>query len=221
MSNAHESRIGGICAIGGSLLLFVGTFLHPAEADPNDPVSAFTEYAADQLWGVSHLTQFTGIVLIVVALLLLMHQMEQARGWTQIAKGGSIASLAVAAALQAVDGVALKVMVDSWAAAPAIQKEDLFYATFAVRQVEIGLASFSALVFGLTVTVCGIALLVDRTYPAWLGGLAIGGSLPFALSGIVMAFGGFSQLAMILMMSASSLLLLWLLILGTVMWRRS
>lgn len=137
--------MGGISAIGGSLLLFVGTILHPSEADPNNSMAAFTEYTANQLWVVSHLTQFTGIALIVVALLLLMHQMEQARGLAQMAKGGAIASLAMAASLQAVDGVALKVIVDSWAAAPAIQKEDLFYAAFAVRQVEIGLASFSSL----------------------------------------------------------------------------
>ena len=48
-------------------------------------------------------------------------------------------------ALKAVDGVALKVMVDAWAVAPAAQKEAAFYAAFAVRQVEIGLASVLSL----------------------------------------------------------------------------
>ena len=223
MPNSSENRIGAICSVSGSLLLFVGTFLHPSEADPNEPIAAFTEYAADQLWVVSHLTQFAGIASMVTALLLVVHQMELSRGWAQIAKGGLIASLALAAALQAIDGIALKAIVDRWAAAPPIQiqKEGLFYAAYAVRQVEIGLAALSSLLFGITVTVCGIALLVDRTYPQWLGRFAIVASVPFALSGIVMAFTGFSQSAMILTMPASSVLLIWMLLLGTVMWRQS
>ena len=129
-------------------------------------------------------------------------------------------SLAVAAALQAVDGVALKVMVDAWAAAPAAQKEGVFHAAFAVRQVEVGLASMLSLLSGLTVTVYGGALLVDRTYPKWLGGLAIGGGVPTAAAGIVMAYTGFSGLAMAINMPASSLLLGWMFTLGVFMWRR-
>ena len=35
------------------------------KADPNDAVAAFTEYAADQLWGASHLMQLAGLTLMV------------------------------------------------------------------------------------------------------------------------------------------------------------
>jgi hypothetical protein len=61
-----------------------------------------------------------GVALIVAALLFLARQLESASnsGWPHIAAGGAIASLTVAAMLQAVDGIALKVMVDTWAAAP-------------------------------------------------------------------------------------------------------
>ena len=44
-------RIGAIAAMAGPLVLFVSTLMHPLEADPNDAVAAFTEYAADRLWG--------------------------------------------------------------------------------------------------------------------------------------------------------------------------
>ncbi len=167
----RESRTGATCAIAGSVLLFVGTYLHPLEADPNEAVAAFTEYAADRLWVASHLTQLAGVVLMVAALLFLAQQLEAANGtgWARIAAGGAIASLAVATVLQAVDGSALKRMVDAWAAAPTVQKEGAFYAAFAVRQVEIGLASLLSLLCGLTVTVYGVALLVDHTYPKWVG----------------------------------------------------
>jgi hypothetical protein len=141
------SRIEATCAIAGSVLLFVGTYLHPLSADPNEAVAAFTEYAADRLWVASHLTQLAGVTLMVAALLCLAQQLESVSGtgWARIAASGAVASLAVATALQAVDGVALKHMVDAWAAAPAAQKEGVFHAAFAVRQVEIGLASLLSL----------------------------------------------------------------------------
>ncbi|MGH2372348.1 MAG: hypothetical protein ACRDIC_02565 [bacterium] len=135
-------KTGAIAAIAGALLLLVGTFLHPLGADPNDPVAAFTEYAADRFWVASHLMQLIGVILMVFALVVLSRVMSSGDDslWPHIGVVGAGASLAVAAALQAVDGVALKVMVDSWAAAPAAEKDVLFYATFGVRQIEIGLA---------------------------------------------------------------------------------
>ncbi len=217
-----QSKIGALCAIAGCVLLFIGTFLHPLGADPNDAVAAFTEYAADHLWVASHLIQLAGVTLMATALLFLTQQLEERRGkgWARIAAGGAIASLAVAAALQAVDGIALKVMVDAWAAALPEQKNGAFQAAFAVRQIEIGLASMLSLVLGLTASVYGVALLADRTYPKWLAGLAVVGGVPTMTAGVVIAYTGFSGLAMTINMPASVILLLWILSLGILMWRR-
>src|SRR5262245_38119969 len=154
-------RPAAACGIGGSVVLLVGTRLHPMRADPNDAVAAFTEYAADRPWIASHLIQLAGVALIVAALLLLSRRLEatKAAPWSRFAAAGAIASLGVVTALQAVDGVALKAMVDTWAAAPAGQKDAAFYAALAVRRIEIGLASTASLLFGLTVIAYGIALL--------------------------------------------------------------
>jgi hypothetical protein len=214
--------MGATCALVGSVLLFIGTYLHPMEADPNEAVAAFTEYATDHLWGASHLTQLAGVALIVAALLFLARQLESAcdTGWPQIAAGGAIASLAAATTLQAVDGIALKVMVDTWAAAPVGQKEGAFHAAFAVRQVEVGLASMLSLLLGLTVAVYGGALRADHTYPKWIGRLALVGGALTVVAGVVIAYTGFSGLAMAINMPASALLLVWMLALGIFMCRR-
>jgi hypothetical protein len=203
-------------------LLLIGTYLHPLRADPSEAVAAFTEYAADPRWIATHLTQLAGVVLLVAALLGLARQLEAGNGtgWARLAAGGAIASLAVTAVLQAVDGIALKALVDTWAAASAAQKEPAFHAAFAVRQVEIGLAGVLSLFLGLTVAVFGVALLVDRTYPTWLGGLAIGGGVPATVAGVLTAQRGFSGPAMATSMSAGSLLLVWTFTLGVCMWRR-
>jgi hypothetical protein len=222
MGHSSESRIGAVCAIAGSALLFVGTYLHPMKADPNDAVAAFTEYAADRLWVASHLTQLAGVMLMVAALLFLARQLEAASGapWSRVAKAGAIASFAVATALQAVDGIALKAMVDTWGSAPATQREAAFYAAFAVRQVEIGLASTGSILFGLTVSAYGMALLCGRSYPKWLAALGIVGGVPTAVAGVVMAYTGFSESTMAISMPASSILLVWMLTVGVFMWRR-
>src|SRR4051794_12897716 len=148
--NNTDDRLGAACAFIGCVLLGPGTSMHPMQADPNNAAAAFAEYAADQNWITGHLLQFVGIALLLGFMLVLSRQLRATSGLRQVATGGAIASLAVAAALQAVDGVALKAMVDSWAAAPAAEKPAAFSAAFAVRQVEIGLASLLSILFGAT-----------------------------------------------------------------------
>ena len=109
-------------------------------------------------------------------------------------------------------------MVDRWAAASGADKEILFLASVAVRQIEIGLASILALLFGITVTTYGVALVSDRSFPKWLGWLAILGGIPIAVVGLAMAYTGFSDLGMTINLSGSSLALLWMLVVGVWMW---
>ncbi len=218
----YTLRGASAAAIGGALLLFAGTYLHPSGADPNDAIAAFSEYAADQLWIASHLTQLLGVALIVCALIQLSRLLASgsASGLAWIAAAGAIASLAVAAATQAVDGIALKNMVDAWAAAAEPDKTTLFYATYGVRQIEVGLASITSLLFGITMCVYGAALISDQRFGKWLGWLPIIGGIPTAIAGVVIAYTGFSGLAMSINMPANSLLLIWMIALGVLFWRR-
>jgi hypothetical protein len=193
------------------------------EADPNEPIAAFTEYAAAHHWIASHLTQLFGLLLMSTALILLLRRLFDGPGadWAMLANAGVIAGLAAGAALQAVDGVALKVMVDHWATAPASAKPLLFQTTFAVRQIEIGLASVTSLLYGLTVSVCGGALWLDERYPRWMGALAFAGGILTAIAGIVIAFSGFSDLAMGINLPAGLVLILLMFLLGVYGWRHS
>ena len=221
MRMCSASRAGATCSILGVGLLLVGTYLHPMEADPNVPAAAFAEYAADSLWVASHLLQLAGVASMVVALLLFADKLEL-RGGSKVARiaaAGAITSLALAAALQAVDGIALKAMANAWAAAPALQRDGIFHAAFAVRQLEIGLASMFSLSMGFTATVFGVALITDHAYPKWFACLAIIGGLPTGVGGIAIAYTGFSGLSMAITMPANILLLFWMLVLGGFMWR--
>ena len=215
------ARIGAVAALVGAPVLLVSTLLHPLGADPNDAPEAFAEYAADSLWVWTHLGQFLGFALLAAALVALASTFEQGRtaAWGRIGLAGTGAIIATAAALQAVDGIALKVMVDRWAATAGDTREIAYQTAFAVRQIEIGLASLLSLVSGFTVTVFGVALLVSRRYPGWLGALGLAGGLGTVAGGVAQASTGFSGLAMTLSMLASAVLLGWVLPAGVVMWR--
>ena len=111
--NNTEDRVGAACAFIGCVLLGIGTSMHPMQADPNDAPAAFAEYATDQNWIIGHLLQFVGAALLLGFMLVLSRQLRATSGLRQVATGGAIASLAVAAVLQAIDGIALKAL-DDW-----------------------------------------------------------------------------------------------------------
>lgn len=159
----------------------------------------------------SHLARVGSVAAVGGALLLMIT--------TFLHPVGADPSVAAAAALQAVDGVALKLVVDRWAQASGEARALAFEAAFPVRQVEIGFASLLSLIFGLTVSVFGIALLLSPRFASWSGwlGLVSGGGTVAA--GIAQAYTGFSSLAMSMSMPASLLLLIGTIVIGVRLWR--
>ena len=127
-------------------------------------------------------------------------------------------TVAMAAALQAVDGIALKRMVDRWVAAAPADKVVAFESAFAVRQIEVGMTSLFSLVFGLTAAVFGVILVLDGH--RWLGWWAILGAVGVVGAAVAQAFTGFSELAMNMSMPASAVLLVWIAAVGLRMWRQ-
>lgn len=220
-TNKTLARLGSIAAVVGAILLFVSTLLHPLDSDPNDPYAAFAEYAADSIWVWSHLGQFLGVALLGTALVALATTFKPGRAsaWGRVGQAGAAAIIAVAAALQAVDGVALKVMVDRWAAATGEARVFVFEAAFAVRQIEIGLASLLSFLSGFTLIVFGISIVLSSRYPLWMGWIGLLSGLGLVATGAAQASTGFSDLAMTLSMLASSIFLVWVILVGILMWR--
>jgi hypothetical protein len=210
-TDAQVARIGGVCGIAGAVVLLVATMLHPMDAPPADAPAAFAEYARDRFWVATHLAQLSGAVSIGACLVALSWRMrtERAAAGALFAGVTTIVAIALAAALQAVDGVALKIAVDRWAVADASVRAAAFEAAYAIRQIEVGLASMVGALFGLAVMLHGIALALSLVAPKWLAlfGILAGGAT--LASGIVQAHSGFSDFAMTLSMPASLSALAW------------
>ncbi len=216
-------QTGAASGIVGAAVLLVATLLHPLQADPGDSVAAFQEYAADAHWVTIHLGQFFGVLLMVGGLVALTHTLKEGRrSWiAQLAVFGAISSLATTAVLQAVDGVALKAMVDTWTAAPAPEIAAAFNAALAVRQIEVGMASLMAILFGVTVSLYGLAILSSHIYPGWTGWAALIAGPGILAGGLITAHTGFSRTAMTVAMPFNLLVIGWLIVMGVLMWRRA
>lgn len=222
MTTRHQlARIGAVAALIGAPTLFIATLFHPMSADPNDAPAAFAEYAADSRWVATHLGQFVGVAMLGVALVAVAAAMEDGApaAWARIGLVGTAASVAAAAGLQAVDGVALKAAVDRWARATGDARARAFEAAFAVRQVEVGAASLLSVLFGLTTLTFTLAMFRSRRFPVWLASVGLLGALGTIAAGMAQAYTGFSSLAMTLSMPASCVLLAWAMVVGVFLWR--
>jgi hypothetical protein len=216
MTQRYFDKTAAMAAFVVTILLLLGTLMHPSHADPNDAAAAFAEYAADQHWVASHLAQLFGLGLLMLALILLacLFHSELGRVLAEIGKIGAFTTIAIGIVLQAVDGIALKAMSVYWANAAPIDKPALFAATLGVRHIEIGLASMLGLFSGLTVLLYGAAMLKEAQFARWLAVLGLLGGLFTTMGGLVMAYTGFSDWAMLINMPANFALLLWALGLG-------
>jgi Domain of unknown function (DUF4386) len=215
-------KVGAAAAIAGALALLVGTMLHPMATDPADALAAFTEYAADPHWVSSHLTQFLGVALMFVGLVALRDTIQnQSTEW--VARLGVLfgaCAMAVAAALQAVDGVALKLAVNNWSSASLDQRQSAFTAALAVRQIEIGLASYVALLFGVSVSLSGMAVVRTKGFPRWLSWVGVMAGVGSAVGGLLSAYTGFSTIEMNVAMPFNLVVIIWMILVGVILWRR-
>jgi hypothetical protein len=211
-------------ALLGAALLTVGTVLHPAHADPGSPAAAFTEYAGTSraLWVTAHLLQLGGIAGLVLVVVLLA-QLVDGTGRSAVTRVTTVlgsAGLATAAVLQAVDGVALKAIVDLWSGAGE-DRSELFAAALAVRQVEIGLDALVALLLAAALLTLGISLATAPGGSRGLGVLAVAGAGAAAVNGATLALGGFSAATMLATTVSGALALVWLLLVAVWSWRRA
>jgi hypothetical protein len=163
---------------------------------PENAAATFAEYAAYEPWVAAHLLEFLGFALVFGALVVVSWRLRigRARGWALLGALGAGVSLSLAAAVQAVDGIALKVMVDRWADAPVESQGLLFEGAYAVRQIEGGLLALLFVVLGLTVFLYGIALVFDEGAPSWLGVLGIAASSLTVATGVIVAHAPFEGL---------------------------
>ena len=220
---AITTRIGAVAFPLGVILLVVATAIHPSREHPMDNPAVFMEYAQSESWIAVHLAQWVAALLIIAGLLAVYYTLRtKAELGAEVARFGFVAVVLTADAftmLQAVDGVALKWAVDTWASAPVEQKADAFAAAEALRWTEYALQSFSNILLGLTLILYGLAITLGSVYPRWLGGIAAGSGVAWIVHGLMVPYIGLFD--SIPRGVALLLMCVWAFIMAFLMWRNS
>lgn len=137
-----------------------------------------------------------GAALIVIAGFIVLYRVllgNQVDTLARFAVSGAIALVPSLAILQAIDGVALKEVVDAWAHAPSSETAIAFQNAELVRWMEWGANSFFRLLQGVTVLLFGLALARSGIVPRLLGWFGIGAGLAYIAVGAIVGYDGFSD----------------------------
>lgn len=185
MVSTHRDAltISGALLLGGFVVNAIQRgLLHPTGAE-DDHEAIFTEYAASDAWVATHLAEFVLVLIALAGLLVLCRTLRHETPYLALlAASAVLATSAMWAVLQAVDGVTLKQAVEDWAAATGTDKATRFADAETVRWTEWGLQSYFRVLLGLAFLLLGAAMVLGRLVPSWLGVvLGVGGLLSLAL----------------------------------------
>jgi Domain of unknown function (DUF4386) len=221
-------KIGSIAFIAGVIIAVVSTAIHPSTEDPFDHPLVFAEYANDDSWIAVHIGQLAGVIMVFaggfVALYRLLVQSESSTAsilaWIGLAF--AIMTASAFAVLQAVDGIALKMAVDSWVAAPSEEKAVTFGVAEGIRFIEYGTNSIFRILQGTVAVIFGVAIVRSKLLNKWLGGAGVAIGAITIYAGIEVAYfafgydniGGIRGISMIIYF-------IWVGILGGFMWKKS
>ena len=209
--------------LGVILFVVVTAIFHPHREAPMDNPAVFMEYAESDSWVAIHFAQWFAALLLIGGFVALYYSITTKReANAAVARFGLLAAVLTGAALtmlQAVDGVALKWAVDTWASAPADQEVAAFSAAAALRWTEYALQSFSFILLGLTFILYGLAIALGTVYPRWLGWIAVGSGVAWIVHGVMVPYVGLFDSVPRLV--AIVLMALWAFIMALVMWRNS
>lgn len=187
-------RLAGGLMVGGWVTTMIATLFHPGGAEDDHEV-IFAKYADSGSWVAVHLVQSVGVLAALAGLLVLysvLREVERSRLVALLAAGATVATAAVWAVLQGLDGVALKQAVDAWTAASGPDKAVRFAGAETVRWLEWGFQSYFRLLLGVSFALFGTAILVGRLVAAWLGWAAV---LAGVVSMVIAVDVGYSGLA--------------------------
>jgi len=192
-------RIGSITLLTGLAIFTISTAFHASREDPTNHLRVFAEYANSPPWIAAHIGQFVGGIVVFaggfVALYRLLVQSESRTASALALIGFAVAILSASALsiLQAIDGIALKRAVDSWASAPTVEKAAAFRVAEGIRWIEIGTNSIFRILQGTVAVIFGIAIAMSTQLRRWIGGAGVFAGAVTVGAGVEVAYIGFAS----------------------------
>jgi Domain of unknown function (DUF4386) len=184
-----------------------------------------TTIAGDGEWILLHLGIVVAMLLLAAGLTGMIAHAEGTRG-TPIAKVAMVITsigTALAVVSVAIDGVALKILADEWAAVSPQETPRLFDLFATTKRINTALWGSTVMVFfGFAILCHGTALLQSRRLPPWMGWAAVLSALGSLLAAsLQLPAGGESRTGEFIFLGSSILLTIWALTLGYLWWREA
>lgn len=210
--------------LAGEVVYQVAEQFHPEDGITAHDV--FTSYANSTNWAFIHEAQFVGSAMVLFGMLTLFFALNINSGiWgmmNRFAAASAIATLALNAALYAVDGVGLKQAVDAWVSAPEAIQPAFFAVVQGVRGIEWGLRSYVDFTTGLTLVLLALVIVSTARIPGLIGYIMGLSGLAYIVQGYGYGAGYTSISEHFVLNSASYqfLIFVWAIWLLVVAWRR-
>src|SRR5690242_17683651 len=186
--------------------------LHPSKEDPANHPLVFMEYANSNSWIAIHIGQFVGGIMVFGGGFGVLHSIlmrtESSITYTLSWIGFAVAIMTASAiaVLQAVDGIALKMAVDSWTTAPAEKKDMIFRVTEGIRWLEYGTNSIFRILQWSVAAIFGVAIVKSMLLSRWIGGAGVIVGAISIIAGIEVAYVGFGYTNFVGLRGISSIL---------------
>ena len=216
-------RVGGLLAVAGGLGYFVLLLLHGDL--PDETVAVALEHIAGRPeWSALKLALIGTVLLWVGAFVALAFSLSRGPGW--LPAWLAVPCIAIGATLVLVEysilGYGMKHVADSWSVASGAEKEARALVAEAMLGVTGGLfLSFIAWLIGLPFVLMGLAVSLSRSFPRWLGWIAIAAGGGALLAGTT-RFLGWELISFPVIYGGFVVpLSLWLAGIGVLMWRRA
>lgn len=147
---------------------------------------------------------------------------EPARMWARFGLMLAVISNAVVAVWLAFDSVGTKSAAERWVHAEGAEKGEAFRTGAALERVNFALDTlWFTLFWGLTFVVYGVALLLARQYPRWIGWVALAGGAGALVSSQVQLASGLSTWTLLLGGVFAAVQVPVLLAIAVLLWRRA
>jgi hypothetical protein len=215
-------KIGGWCAVAGSLLAGVGNLVHPV-TPMNDPVGVARVIADSGGWVPVHLAIVVGILLMLGGLVALDHSIGGGIAGTLARFGlwAAVGGVTIGLVLVILDGVAARQLAQEWAAAPPGEQAAALGLVHVNETINFALASLFNLVFaGVTFILFGLAVALSDLHPRWLGWVVVVAGVASIVAGLVQAFTGEpTEASRGLTIFGPTVITLWLMAIGFVLVR--
>jgi hypothetical protein len=219
-------RIGSIAFLAGAVIAIVSTIFHPSTENPSNHPLVFTIYASNDSWIAVHIGQFAGAIIVFAAgfvtLFRLLAQSESSMAsilaWIGIAL--AIMTASAFAVLQAVDGIAQKMAVDSWVDTSPKEKTVTFGVAEGIRYIEHGTNSIFRILQGTLAIIFGVAIVKSKIVSKWIGGAGVVMGAVTIYAGLEVAYLGFGGLTTRIGVSMI-IYFIWVAILGVFMCKKS